>query len=358
MKEIDNAGGGDCGPYAFSIALIHIIQNEYLNQNESPTFSNWQKEGLERITLEEILDVNLNTTNRNRLASKYDNLLYKLQMSIRHIAAESKKNDLINNIRREQANPDLYLALVESSNVFANFSELVNAYLNKISFQKTNNISQFNELALSDSVKKLAENTAEIYKPGLEDNDFSSQDITINSIIKQVMSEDVGKANSVILQGIDALKQPGRWLTHTDMQHVAGVLKVNLFVNGQNNGRKAEDQPTVTLNNKNNAHWTTSINSSLDAALDNRLDVKIERIIESTASSQADIQKANQYKKHLELFITSALKKGFFDRVSNKIDLNKLDEAQASVNENSETQSDELFALQLQEAEFRRAGLI
>src|SRR5690606_12248662 len=85
-----------------------------------------------------------------------------------------------------------------------------------------------------------------------------------NAYVKEVFLKDVlfaGKENpsSVILKGIEKIKEQGRWATHADLNEVADQLKVNLYVTNQLNGEPTKGWSTIVLNNEGNAQWTTNV---------------------------------------------------------------------------------------------------
>ncbi|MGM9453477.1 hypothetical protein ACTAZI_09100 [Legionella bozemanae] len=260
--RINNPGGGDCGFYAFSIGLINAIQEEYKEHGKSKTFDRWNRKGINNVSLQEILDIDLHKLYDSPYTYKKETLL-KLQMSLRSIAASAYKSDLLKKIEEAKKNGSTQ---VESSPVYHKFMELVHYYLkNEGTLDK---ISQFNELALSPKVLALAKKTAESLKPQFKnmdiEKDFAKIQRTENEYVKKMFLDDVlsaGKENphSVILKGIEKIKERGRWAVHSDLKEVADQLQVNLYVTNYLNGAAIQDWSTVVLNNESNAHWTTSV---------------------------------------------------------------------------------------------------
>lgn len=78
---------------------------------------------------------------------------------------------------------------------------------------------------------------------------------------------------------------------------------------------------------------------------------KIEAVIEATVSSQLSPEKETLYRKNLTTLVDHVVNQGLFNQVRNKIDLKEIDNAEA------EHETDEEFAIRLQEAEFRKVGL-
>ncbi|MGL5741627.1 MAG: hypothetical protein ACRCXC_03285 [Legionella sp.] len=74
-------------------------------------------------------------------------------MSLRSITVQANKRDLLNLIQIETALQDQQTT-IEGSTIYGKFMELVHHYLYKK--ETLEKISQFNELALSPAVVKLA----------------------------------------------------------------------------------------------------------------------------------------------------------------------------------------------------------
>lgn len=377
---INNPGGGDCGFYAFAIGLIDIIQHEYKRQGYSATFNCWQKEGLNAVSLQNIIDIDLNSLYQNRNYKK--ELLFILQMSLRASTVNATKSDLDSKIKAEASAND-GSTKIEGSFVYCKFMELVEFYLKRSGTLRQ--IGQFNELALSSDVLKLAEKTAAFLKKNLNKNQSYKDIQTVeNAHVKQILLDDVRKDNSLILKGLDKIKEKGRWAAHSDLKEIAELFHVNLQVVGQLNGNLIADYPTITLNNERNAHWTTVVDelpklqqqaiplknkratedssqqitnkkqrqSSLLEPTDRLFSIKEEQVIVASASSQIQQDKVDRYREHLKDLIHASSTLGLFTQVKNKIDVNAINTAQALVNE-----SDESFAARLQEAELRRVHL-
>ncbi len=82
---------------------------------------------------------------------------------------------------------------------------------------------------------------------------------------------------------------------------------------------------------------------------------EIEKIITTTASAQLLPEKQELYKANLRELISGVISQGLFTKVTQKINLETLDFAEADKKTN---ESDESFATRVQEAEFRKVGLI
>ncbi|HHT0594345.1 TPA: hypothetical protein ACTXXA_002746 [Legionella anisa] len=257
---IDNPGGGDCGFYAFAIGLIDIILKEYALTGKSKTYDQWKSQGLHHVSLQEILDIDLNELYHSPGNYKKE-LLFKLQMSLRTIACNIYKNEPINRIITEAVLKD-GRANIEATPIFCKFMELVDFFLGiGDSLAK---ISQFNELALSREVQELAIETAHSLAPLLTDKSEKEARRIQNARVKAVFLKDIvidRKANpdSIILKGMDKIKEKGRWATHYDLKEIADQLHVNLHVVGKENGRDKPSYPVITLYNMGNSHWTTKV---------------------------------------------------------------------------------------------------
>ena len=339
---VNNPGGGDCGFYAFSIGLIAIIQKEHaLNNGTSATFEKWVAKGLNSVELDVLLGIDLQDLTGT------SKLLFSLQMSLRTIVAEASKQDLLTRIESEKK-PDSSSTLVQGSPIFSQFVEIVDAYRSKqTTFDKIARffgidpffkIVNFNGLALSEPIQSLAKKLAEELGP--ESIVFSTHElISETKRIKEVFIDEGNRAR--IWSGVDVIKRAGRWATHTDLTVVAAELDVNLVVTGEQNGRSLENQPTVTLNNCSNVHWTTTVPARIAVSQVS------PPILEKDHSSDS-------YKTLLAELIHFASKEGVFSSIEKKdlIEIKDLNTATAKTGE-----TDEAFALRLQEAEYRRSGL-
>jgi hypothetical protein len=386
---INNPGGGDCGFYAFAIGLIDIIQHEYKLNGRSSTFEEWQHAGLKRISLQDILNIDLNQLMNSPYIYK-KNELAALQMSLRVISVNAYRADLLRRINIEKESPDKPTT-VEGSQIFGKFMQLVQFY--KAHPNSVYPDSHFNELALSPEVVHLAKETAKSLKGVLQNKSFAIDQKLENQHVKDVFIRDVllknGQLNpaSIILAGTDKIQEQGRWATHSDLREITGVLHTNLYVNGQLNGPLTPHCPTVKLNNHGNAHWTTQVDKlpkqvhhavphkrittdESEVARDSTKRRKQhhiktpaastteERVIEATISTQTQKDKVEQYRENVKQLIEASSSLGLFANIKNKIDINKIDTAEAIIDsEKGVKESDESFAARLQEAELRRAKL-
>ena len=414
---IDNPAGGDCGFYAFSIALINIIKKEVEATGTSNTFNRWLDKGLDGVSLDDILNVNLLNLYKSPKYYKRE-LLDILQMSLRSITAKSLQQDLLIKIQAESGSKAI-LSKVEGSPVYGKFMELVKASIKGIPSRRTlKQMSMFNELALSLEVSELAHQTAKSLQGKLVGKPFAMAQKIENEHVKQIVMQEVmpkGTVNpaSILLKGITKVTGKGRWATHSDLQEVASQLNVNLYVDGELNGARAPGFPIVTLNNLSNDHWTTTVeqlnpepkgkknkrdkdeenprpkkrarhekaesNEESEASiyhttmslehgkkkgdkdelprLKDKKDVaRAEQVIECTVSAQVMTDKVDSYKQHIKALVYASLTKGLFAHVTNKIDVDSIDKA-AAVHKKRTCEPDESFASRVQEAELRRVNL-
>ncbi|KTD42171.1 hypothetical protein [Legionella parisiensis] len=258
---IDNPGGGDCGFYAFAVGLIDIIQKEHALTRKSKTYEQWRIQSLRHVSLQEILDIDLNELYHSHRNYKKE-LLFKLQMSLRIIAFNVYKNEPLNRIITEDILND-GRANISATPIFCKFVELVDFYLGKNDHSLAA-ISQFNELALSPEARRLAQETAQSLALKLKGKGDKEAQKIQNAYVKEVLEKDIivgreANPDSVILKGMEKIKEDGRWATHYDLKEIADQLHVNLHVVGKENGRDKPSYPIITLYNMGNTHWTTKV---------------------------------------------------------------------------------------------------
>lgn len=345
--RINNPGGGDCGFYAFAIGLIHVIQEEYYSKGNSNTFNRWKDEGL-NMSLQDILAIELDWLACLPYSYKKDELL-KLQMSLRTITVNVNKEDLLHRIFTELTSRDEQTT-IEGSPVYGKFMELVQFYLRRQSTLEQ--ISQYNELALSPEVLQLAQNTARSLLPNLIGQPFAVAQRIENAYVKKALKSDILKNNdfnshSVILKGIEKTKENGRWATHSDLNALAERLQINLNVIGQINGTSIPHYPTITLNNESNAHWTTSV----DQLFEQNRRISSRRETKPTRTSPPKVERVHSpeenYRKHVESLFDVTNTQRFFATTKRNVPAMSTIKAQ-------QERYDELLATHLQEAELRR----
>ncbi|HAT5920570.1 TPA: type IV secretion protein Dot [Legionella pneumophila] len=351
--SIDNPGGGDCGFYALAIGLISIIQNEYKLHGKSKTYDRWkQVEGIYGVRLQDILNVDLTKLHDSPYTYKSE-LLFLLQMSLRNIAVIVNKEDLIKRIIEEGQSKDQ--TKIEGSNAYCKFMELVQLYLYRR--DSLARISQFNELALSPEIVQTAQDIARILGPILRNQPFHQVQKIENAFVKEVLLNDVLSgntinSNSIILKSLEKIKEQGRWATHDDLKEIADLLKINLNVVGQPNGKPIPEYPTVTLKNLSNTHWITQVESLLQGPRQYSTPRKrafgYEALSDRAFGTQTQSERAKRYHQHFETLFDTLSPYGFFTYEQNKRNTQVSGKVQTGL------ESDESLAAQLQEAELRR----
>ncbi|ANH11704.1 TPA: type IV secretion protein Dot [Legionella pneumophila] len=361
--SIDNPGGGDCGFYALAIGLISIIQNEYKLYGKSKTYDRWkQVEGIYGVRLQDILNVDLTKLHDSPYTYKSE-LLFLLQMSLRNIAVIVNKEDLVKRIIEEGRSKDQ--TKIEGSNAYCKFMELVQLYLYRR--DSLERISQFNELALSPEIVQTARDIAKILRPILRNQPFHQVQKIENAFVKEVLLNDVLSgntinSNSIILKNLEKIKEQGRWATHDDLKEIADLLKINLNVVGQPNGKPIPEYPTVTLKNLSNTHWITQVESlqgprqytprkrafGYEALSDRAVSLKEEQVLERTFKTQTQSERTKRYHQHFETLFDTLSPYGFFPHGQNKRNTHVSGRVQTGL------ESDESLATRLQEAELRR----
>lgn len=349
--SIDNPGGGDCGFYALAIGLISIIQNEYKLHGKSKTYDRWkQVEGIYGVRLQDILNVDLIKLHDSPYTYKSE-LLFLLQMSLRNIAVIVNKEDLVKRIIEEGRSKDQ--TKIEGSNAYCKFMELVQLYLYRR--DSLERISQFNELALSPEIVQTARDIARILKPILRNQPFHQVQKIENAFVKEVLLNDVLSgntinSNSIILKSLEKIKEQGRWATHDDLKEIADLLKINLNVVGQPNGKPIPEYPTVTLKNLSNTHWITQVESLQGPRqyTPRKRAFGYETLSDRAFGAQTQSERAKRYHQHFETLFDTLSPYGFFPHGQNKGNTHVFGKVQTGL------ESDESLATQLQEAELRR----
>lgn len=249
--EIDNPGQGNCAFYAFSIGLIHLIQEESIS-GQKKIFNQWVN--LDSSIVQYWDDIlNFDYQSENKL------LLDSLQSSLRFITHDVQ----IKELRYVCAHPGPDYVQVLSNSNFIKFAELY--YSNQVD-------SRFNEFAKSNIIindikalkeKKLRQNEV--------DKELAQLFIRLIYGKQDSISEDTDpKYNSPIITGISSITKNSFWGTHYDLNHLAEVFEVNFhpLQNGVARSRfvDQEERHTITVNNKWNAHWTTYVTVASNAS--------------------------------------------------------------------------------------------
>ncbi len=255
---VENPGQGNCAYYAFAIGLIDIIQKEnHENQGISATFDRLKKESDLEISIEELLAINL----YEQPHKKHPSILHKLQAALRELTATTYQRELLSAFEKHE--PQYLL----STQAYHQFIELVKEYQKPKVQQNIKKLQHFSELALSPSVCALAQKTAKKIASKTSTHTTTSEYNAIEeTLVIEIMNEDIlshcsNTPSSEIMKAFKQIEKPGRWGTHDNLRELAMALKVNLVVDGKENGKRASNLPTVTLVNQHNTHWTTKVKS-------------------------------------------------------------------------------------------------
>ncbi|HDS3847440.1 TPA: type IV secretion protein Dot, partial [Legionella pneumophila] len=168
---------------------------------------------------------------------------------------------------------------------------------------------------------------------------------------------------SIILKNLEKIKEQGRWATHDDLKEIADLLKINLNVVGQPNGKPILEYPTVTLKNLSNTHWITQVESlqgprqystprkrafGYETVSDRAVPLKEEQTLDRAFRTKTQSERTKRYHQHFETLFDTLSPYGFFTYEQNKRN------TQVSGKVQTRLESDESLAAQLQEAELRR----
>lgn len=255
MPIIDNPGGGDCGFYAFAIGLIEILQKEH-DQNKTAAGESLFPYLPTGVQLEDVRAINLDLLKQNPTEYKRE-LLDKLQMALRTMVLAASRQELEEKISIQQAMGSDSTAIGGAS-LFGKFRELV-VHFSRGQQDISLELAQYNELALSEEVLDLARQTAANLPTSNALTTSEQREKQELEHVQAAFLADIRDPSSVILEGAKKITQQGRWATHSDLQVLAAQFKVNLCINGQNNGTPEANWETITLQNHDNVHWTTHV---------------------------------------------------------------------------------------------------
>ncbi|CEG58449.1 hypothetical protein [Legionella fallonii] len=258
-KIVDNPGGGDCAFYAFAIALINIIKEENVYKNKK-MFERWV--ALDPSIAEHfgaICSFNFNRPNNE--------LLYQLQRSLRTITHFSQLNEL----KRACCDPENYTdpnnpyKIIVGNSTYIKFAEF---------YYNLQTDARFNELADSDAILRailrikrgdVRENFEHlilvpvflslIYGGGVAPKSITLDRLPIN--------------RAPVVEAMAAITQDAFWGTHLNLDYLARAFEVNFhplenLVPVQEFKGDVRGRHTVTINNVNNAHWTTEVTYAIE----------------------------------------------------------------------------------------------
>ena len=281
MPYLDNRGGGNCGYYAFSIAIIEIIQQE-LAQGQSLLLKKL-KPFVPALDEKLFREFSFSAYQANIYSYKSD-FLDSLQAALRNIAVRGYIDDLSTALNAENALSQDNISYVEGNETFSKFMEMVYA----LQQGKQSQHHLYNELASSAEVNELATKVLfEFNSTDLEFDDEPSRERALVSIAKKHFKKDIldeemnVKPDSVIMSALKKINNSGYWATHDHLKQIAAKLEVNLNIDDQNVGANRDDHPTVVLKNHNNMHWTTKVDSITESSC---LSGKQQAIYEATSN--------------------------------------------------------------------------
>ncbi|MGQ3888528.1 hypothetical protein ACQUW5_05790 [Legionella sp. CNM-1927-20] len=285
IREIDNPGKGNCAFYAFAIGLIDIIKREVARGEVSVTFQKLQSLSIDALSLSaDAFSIKLDDINTFDYSKQSIQLLNKMQYCFRHIIYSHRKNELL---ARPLNSPNEF-----PPTVFIDFMEMVHCFA-----KSEPSAAHYNGLIYSPAAREYAievaskikvlrqrmERLSRWYPENAQDknyNDarrrylFNSFDEPINRLILEAFKEDVYvkdestlriNSNSCIVEAMEDITVNYRWGTHRDLDDLANIFEFNF--NTINYGRNhylygsanTADRPSITLNNRNNGHWTTNL---------------------------------------------------------------------------------------------------
>ncbi|BCA94532.1 hypothetical protein TUM19329_08930 [Legionella antarctica] len=243
---IDNPGKGNCGFYAFAIGLIHIIQEESTYKNKT-MFERW-------LALDSSL---LNRYDALR-DFKFDHpdiaLLNHLQSSLRLITHHGQLEEL-KSACTDPAND--YQVLVGNS-TYIKFAEF---YYDRAVDRRFNEFAASSEIGSAFKKFKLEviPNYEHLTLVPLFLSLIYGTDVNPKSITLETNPSD----QSPVISAMGSITQDYFWGTHHDLNFLANIFKVNFHPLENGVARfpftDLDDRPIITINNKNNIHWTTQI---------------------------------------------------------------------------------------------------
>lgn len=185
----------------------------------------------------------------------------------------------------------------------------------------------------------------------IKDGVYSDRQESIIKHSKEFLTALVGEKNLDELSYVTSGKQ--------ENDYDCGTQVVNAY-------RKAVDEGYIEKTHEEYIDELLSIQVADDFVLaeneeeleqqrpDIELTKKEKQIIKATTSAQASPEKSVLYKQNIIELIEAVVNRGLFANVHNKIDVKQIDSAIA---DQDSAETDEEFAIRLQEAEFRKVGL-
>ncbi|STX51071.1 Dot/Icm T4SS effector [Legionella busanensis] len=285
IREIDNPGQGNCAFYAFAIGFIDIVKHEIAKKGVSATFQKLQNLSIQALGLTaDSFPIKLNEINAFDFSNQSISVLNKIQYCFRHIIYTHRKAELFDKPLNspDEFPPTAFIDFTEMVHCFAKNDSTDNHYNGLI------NSSAAREYAIevANKIKTLRQRMERLsrwYPENVQDkryNDvrrrymFNNFDEPINRLILEAFKADVYlktesaiqlKSDSRIVDAMQDITVNYRWGTHRDLDDLANIFEINLNTMnyGDNNylygSANIANRPSITLNNRNNGHWTTNL---------------------------------------------------------------------------------------------------
>lgn len=281
---VNNPGQGNCAFYAYSIALIDIIKQDFRKKNKSDLFETWTRFYPE-ISLSDILSFDNKKQNKallDKLQSSLRSIVFAKYQSNLQIATEIAKAKLATSgkITDEVRTP------IISDQIFVHFAMIVRQFLSN----KPSDYADYNPLTkfpnVMEKAKALAQRLLRL-EPWLANTDGNVADGALeesyldtqifNEFAKDVYGENYSEngfasfsPNSILMKALkNETERNFRWGTYEELAILSETFGVDLQyrLNGEAPKRTAikdrDDQspvlPQVIVNNHGNTHWTTTL---------------------------------------------------------------------------------------------------
>jgi hypothetical protein len=256
-RIIDNPGHGNCAFYAFVTALLSIILKEK-GDGKREMFDHWVKLDPSISGLYDRLPDLYGRVLRNDIGERDNELLDQLQSSLRIIAYQYQVSELRNTCAQFHENPKI----LETNSNFVHFAALY--YGNPQDIDST-----FNPFANSPAIMR---ELAKIDRPSVVVN--HENDVLMPIFLKLLYGDKIKpeeikyntepQKNSPILVAMNNITQDFFWGSHTDLDYLTIAFNTNLHILRNHDAvqeypNDLPNQYTITLQNLNNAHWTTEV---------------------------------------------------------------------------------------------------
>ena len=256
LYDIDNPGGGDCGPYAFGIALLPYLQQELTSEEDQKT-PLWNKLKA-AIPEPEYTHENIKTQ-----IIKYDfltpnkKLLNLLNITLRKILVEAQIASLefaFKNYQEAEEGPNKNTPLL-SNEIISDALGVFNSKLGKKGIDAKDN--DFNR---DSEFKNAIECFLEEKKDGKENPAWGLEFIKKNLLDNNQHEVD---HTGLLVKVLNKKLRLSVWFQHNDFKILAEYFEVTFKTHGRGaigGACSKDDKPVVLhINNISNVHWTTSI---------------------------------------------------------------------------------------------------